>query len=87
LNIFGRTGIQNNRYQMCIRDLFMSAGRAVYTDRRPNYLAMMNMIFRPDVVINYLHDHFRTELADTGSADTREFFCNAVSYGIFQCFG
>jgi hypothetical protein len=65
----------------------MSGRRIIYTNRRPNYLAVMNVIFRPDMIMNYLHNHFCTEPADTWSANTRELLCNPVGYGIFQRFG
>jgi hypothetical protein len=65
----------------------MSTRPIFYTNRGPDDLPMTHTVFWPEVIINYFHYHFRTELADTGPANTWKLLCNPVGQSIFQRFG
>src|SRR5437660_8197730 len=86
LNIISGAEIENDWYQLSIADALLAGWRVVETDRQPNYLAVLHVLARTQMLVDHLEDRLGAELPNTLATDARKVLGDAVRKRVFQAF-
>jgi hypothetical protein len=76
--------VEGDRNEVGIYDSLMSFGWAIGGDRHPKHLAMGDGFPEFFMVFDDLENHRGTQLTNTWSTDTREFFVDAMGEDVVQ---